>query len=180
VTNRSLAARRAARRAFSYFELLVVLALLVVLIAAVAVPSYRSFSAGRAARAAAATLAEDLALLQRSAQNGNSEEGAALVVTSLNPFAYAGYRGRPAAVDPRSTLGSVIVERTFPGVQLTGGPINVTTPLLFASNGSAQYLTAGNIASQHQAIALQLAPAADAANVSTVQIDLFTGSVRSP
>ena len=167
-------------RGVSYLELLSALALLAILLAAVIIPSYRTFSAQRAAREAAITLAEDIALLQRSAQNGSYAEGSSLVVNSVDPLSYVGYHGRPSDVDPASKLGAPIVTRTFQGVALAGGPINGSTPLLFASNGSAQYVASGSIANQHQVIAVTLAPSGGASRIATVELNLYTGAVNIP
>lgn len=169
-----------AARGVTYFELLTVLALLVLLAGAIVVPDYRAFAAHRAARHAASTLAEDLALLQRSAQNSTGARGSSLIIVSSDPLSYDCYRGRPPDVDPSATLGDLLIERVFPGVRLLGGPINPATPLLFASNGSAQYLAGHVVADQHQTIEFALAPSADPERVQTVELNLFTGSVSQP
>lgn len=165
------------RRGISLIELLTVAGLIVVLAGMMAVPAYRAFSAARAAHGAAVTLAEDLSVLENSAHNGSFQQGATLEIESIEPFSYACYRGRPSAIDPQSTLGPLIVQRSFPGVRLSGGPLNQSTPLLFASNGSAQYADAGHIAPQHQSIDLVLTSSADARRSATTRLDLFTGAV---
>lgn len=166
-------------RGTSYLEALIILALILVLVGAVVVPAYRSYSASRASRDAATTLAEDIALLERAAQNGRFNEGSSLIIVSENPFIYQCYDGRPSYVDPNSKLESLIVERSFPGVVLTGGPINSSTPLLFASNGSAQYAASGAIAPQHQIVEFSLTQKGGG-KIAKVDLDLFTGSVTTP
>lgn len=140
----------------------------------------RDYQHGRAAADAAQTLAQDLALLERVAQNGGANDGATLKIVSTSPLVYDCYYGRPHAIDPNSALGPAIVHRSFDDVALTGGPIDAKTPLLFASNGSAQYVLAGAWADQHQTIALTLAPMSDAARVSSVDLNLFTGAIALP
>ncbi|MDQ6781378.1 MAG: hypothetical protein M3Z37_09545 [Candidatus Eremiobacteraeota bacterium] len=166
-----------ARRGTTLVELLTVVGLVALLAALVALPGYRAFSAARAAGGAATTLAEDLGMLESSAHNGSFQQGATLEIESIEPFAYSCYRGRPRTLDPQSTLGPLIVQRSFPGVRLSGGPLNVSTPLLFASNGSAQYASAGHIAPQHQTIAVVLTASADPTRTVTTRLDLFTGAV---
>lgn len=164
----------------TYFELLAVLALLALLAGLAVVPSYRAFAAARSAHEAALTLAQDLQLLERTAQNGSFFEGSSLIVNSADPLSYTCYRGRPSSVDPRSKLAGIIVERRFEGVRLIGGPIDTSTPLLFASNGSAQYLANGTIATQHQVIAFALTPSADPSRLAQVLLNLYTGAISTP
>jgi type II secretory pathway pseudopilin PulG len=167
------------RRGISYIESMVVLAVIAVMLGAVVLPAYRSYSASRAPSDAAAALAEDLALLSRTAQNGEPNEGASLLIVSTDPLHYRGYRGRPVGIDPNSALGALVVERTFPGVVLAGGPISVTTPLLFASNGSAQYVSHGLVAGQHATVEFSLGHG-PGGKPALVDLNLFTGSVTVP
>ena len=166
------------RRGISYFELLVVLAIVIVLAGVVVVPAYRSYASSRAPADAAATLAEDLSLLERTAQNGKPNEGSSLIVVSASPLIYRCHRGRPANIDPNSSLGAMLVERRFPQVILAGGPIGVSTPLLFASNGSAQYQSGGAVAGQHAAVVFVLAPTSGR-KTALVTLDLFTGAIAT-
>lgn len=167
------------QRGTTFIEMFVVIAIIAVLTGLVIVPAYRNYTAARAPSDAAQTLAEDLALLERTAQNGHANEGASLIVVSANPFAYRCHRGRPSSVDPNSALGALLVERNFPDVSLEGGPIDTSTPLLFASNGSAQYVSSGIIASQHATITFSLAPRRGS-RVAHVDLNLFTGAVSVP
>jgi Tfp pilus assembly protein PilE len=157
-------------------EIMVVCALIAVLSFAIAVPAYRSYALARASTNAASVLASDVGLLSRSAQNARLDQGASLVVTSLDPFSYQGWIGRPAQLDPNSALSDLVVQRTFPGVALTAGPIDTSTPLLFANNGSAQYFAHGVLASQHQIVRFVLESTAGHRTTS-VGVDLFTGAI---
>jgi|GEM_PF-1393435 len=165
---------------FTLLETLAVAAVIVVLAAIAVLPAYRSYQASRAAGDAAQTLAQDLSLAERVAQNGGPYQGATLYVLSASPFSYEVRRGRPAQLDPRSSLGDVVVRRSFAGVGLSGGPIDGQTPLLFADNGSAQFRAGGAWPDQHQTIELQLSPADHAENVVRVDLDLFSGAVSLP
>lgn len=167
------------QRGATFIELFVVIAIVMVLTGLVVVPAYRSYIAARAPSDAAQVLAEDLALLERAAQNGHPHEGASLIIVSADPFAYRCHRGRPSSVDPNSALGAVLVERRFPNVALTSGPISVSTPLLFASNGSAQYVSGGVVASQHATIAFSLGQR-HGSRMALVDLNLFTGAVSVP
>ena len=168
-------------RGATLIEIIVALAIAVLIALTVAIPTYLLVSRGRAARDAADALAQDLALLERSAQNGVAMQGATLEIDSTSPLIYSCYHGRPANLDPNTTLGTLIVQRTFTGVSLTTGSINSETPLLFASNGSAQYFDGTRWVDQHgQPIAFKLAPDADPTHPVTVTLDLFTGEVTSP
>ncbi len=150
-----------------------------VLAALVVMPTYRAYVGARAPTDAATTLAEDIALLERAAQNGIAGDGSSLVIVSDNPFAYRCYHGRPSSSDPDSALGSLIVERRFTGVTLEPGPISESSPLLFASNGSAQYVSGGTVANQHATIEFVLAQSPGTRN-ARVDLNLFTGSVTRP
>jgi prepilin-type N-terminal cleavage/methylation domain-containing protein len=168
-------------RGATLIEIIVALAIAAIIALTVAIPTYMMTSHARAARDAADALAQDLALLERSAQNGVGMQGATLEIESTSPLIYSCYHGRPADLDPNTTLGTLIVQRTFAGVSLATGPINLETPLLFASNGSAQYFDGTRWVDQHgQPIAFTLAPDADPSHPVTVTLDLFTGEVSAP
>jgi len=167
------------QRGVTLVELFVVIAIITVLTGLVVVPAYRSYIAARGPSDAAQVLAEDLALLKRAAQNGHSNEGASLIIVSSDPLVYRCHRGRPSSVDPNSALGAVLVERRFPDVTLEEGPIGVSTPLLFASNGSAQYVSGGVPASQHATIAFALGQR-HGGRIAHVDLNLFTGAVSVP
>ena len=164
------------QRGISFLEMLVVVAIITLLAGAMFVLDYRGYSASRTSADAAATLAEDLALLERTAQNSLPNQGSSLVIVSTDPLAYRCYRGRPSSVDPNSALGALLIERRFPQVALTGGPIDTSTPLLFAGNGSAQYVSSGVLADQHTTIALVLT-ARPGGRISKVELNLFTGAI---
>jgi prepilin-type N-terminal cleavage/methylation domain-containing protein len=171
---------RALARGFTLLEMLVTVSILMIAGALILVTPFRAYMHARAASDAASTLAQDLALLERVAQNGGVNDGATLKIVSTNPLVYDCYYGRPNSIDPNSALGPVIFHRSFDDVALTAGPIDTSTPLLFASNGSAQYVSAGTWADQHQTIRMTLTASADATRESTVDLDLFTGSISLP
>jgi len=161
-------------------ELLVAISILLIAASLALITPFRAYMHARSAGDATSTLAQDLALLERVAQNGGADDGATLKVLSTNPLVYECYYGRPTSIDPRSALGPLIVHRSYDDLALTGGPIDASTPLLFASNGSAQYVSAGIWADQHQTIALTITPSDDPARAGVVDIDLFTGAISLP
>ena len=167
-------------RGFTLLELIAVVSILAIAAALVLITPFRDYAHARAASDAAATLAQDLALLERVAQNGGANDGSTLEIISANPLVYECHYGRPNALDPTSALGPTIVRRSFDDVALSGGPIDVHTPLLFASNGSAQYVTGGLWVDQHQTIELRLTPLRDAPRLANVDVNLFTGAISLP
>jgi type II secretory pathway pseudopilin PulG len=170
----------AAQRAATLLEVLTVAGIIAVVALFIGIPSYASYARERQARDAASTLAQDLALLERSAQNDEGA-GATLEIDSASPFAYSCYHGRPSNLDPRTTLGGLIVQRSFPGVTLGYGPIGKNTPLLFASNGSAQYFDGVHWVDQHgPPIAFTLTPASYQSGAAAVTLDMFTGEISGP
>jgi prepilin-type N-terminal cleavage/methylation domain-containing protein len=167
-------------RGMTLLEMLAVVAMLAVASALFLITPFRSYMHARAARDAATTMAQDIAWLERIAQNGGVNDGATLQIDSINPLVYDCYYGRPNALDPNSTLGPLIVHRSFDDVALGAGPIDTSTPLLFADNGSIQYVSAGQWADQHQNVDLTLTPANDPSDIASVHLDLFTGAVATP
>jgi type II secretory pathway pseudopilin PulG len=161
-------------------EMLTVVAILAVASALFLITPFRSYVHARAARDAAKTMAQDIAWLERIAQNGGVNDGATLQIDSIDPLIYDCYYGRPNVLDPNSTLGPLIVHRSFDDVTLSSGPIDTSTPLLFADNGSVQYLSAGVWADQHQTVELTLTPSNDRTRTASVNLDLFTGGVAVP
>jgi hypothetical protein len=162
-------------------EILVALAIAALFTIGVVIPTFTMYARARAARDAADALAQDIALLERSAQNGVTMQGATLEIDSTSPFAYSCYHGRPANLDPNTKLGALIVQRTFAEVSLGSGPINAATPLLFASNGSAQYFDGTRWVDQHgPPLAFTLTPVSDPAHPVAVTLNLFTGEVSAP
>jgi type II secretory pathway pseudopilin PulG len=169
------------QRAATLIEVIVALSVVVLIALTIAIPTYALYSRARVARDAADALAQDLALLERSAQNGVAMQGATLEIDSASPLRYSCYRGRPSNLDPNTQLGTLILQRTFAGVSLGDGPINLSTPLLFASNGSAQYFDGTQWVDQHRPpIAFTLAPTADLTHPVAVTLDMFTGEVTAP
>ena len=168
------------KRGLTLLEMLTVVAMLAMASTLFLITPFRSYMHARAARDAATTMAQDIAWLERIAQNGGVNDGATLQVDSINPLVYDCYYGRPNALDPNSTLGPLIVHRSFDDVALIAGPIDASTPLLFADNGSVQYVSAGLWADQHQTVDLTLAPSNDPSQTTNLQLDLFTGGVARP
>jgi Tfp pilus assembly protein PilE len=168
-------------RGTTLIEIIIALAIAVIFTIAVVIPTFMMYARARAARDAADALAQDIALLERSAQNGVKMQGATLEIDSLSPFVYSCYHGRPANLDPKTTLGALIVQRTFADVTLESGPINASTPLLFASNGSGQYFDGTRWVDQHgPPVAFTLSLATDPTHPVVVTLDLFTGEVSAP
>lgn len=168
------------KRGMTLLEMLTVVAMLAVASALFLITPFRSYMHARAARDAATTMAQDIAWLERIAQNGGVNDGATLQIDSIDPLVYDCYYGRPNALDPNSTLGPLIVHRSFDDVALSAGPIDASTPLLFADNGSIQYVSAGLWADQHQTVELTLTPSNDPTRTANVHLDLFTGGVMAP
>lgn len=171
----------ARQRAATLLEVLAVAGIIALVAVFVGIPPYATYARERQARDAADTLAQDLALLERSAQNGEGA-GATLEIDSVSPFAYSCYHGRPSDLDPRTALGALIVQRSFPGVSLGYGPINPQTPLLFASNGSAQYFDGTHWVDQHgPPIAFRLMPPGSGdSHMLSVTLNMFTGEITAP
>jgi Tfp pilus assembly protein PilE len=168
-------------RGVTLIEVIVAIAIAIIFVIAVVIPTFAMYARARAARDAADALAQDIALLERSAQNGVTMQGATLEIDSSSPFIYSCYHGRPANLDPKTKLGALIVQRTFADVTLESGAINASTPLLFASNGSAQYFDGTRWVDQHgPPIAFTLTLAADPSHPVAVTLDLFTGEVSAP
>ncbi len=168
------------QRAATVLELLTVIGIITLVVAFIAIPRYADYARERQARDAADTLSQDIALLERSAQNDEGA-GATLEIDSTSPFAYSCYHGRPTSLDPRTSLGGLIVQRTFPNVVLDNGPINAQTPLLFASNGSAQYFDGTKWVDQHgPPISFALAPITGQTSSVAVTLDMFTGEITTP
>jgi prepilin-type N-terminal cleavage/methylation domain-containing protein len=167
-------------RGVTLLEVLVGTALLAFVASLAVVPAYFGYLRARAASDSAATLAQDLSLLERAAQNAGPNVGATLTIISADPLVYEGRYGRPNQLDPNSMLGDLIVRRSFDHVALAAGTISTTTPLLFASNGSAQFVQAGMWSDQHQAVDIALVPSGDTPRSATVEVNLFTGAISTP
>lgn len=170
-----------ASRGATLMEIIVAVSIATIITLAIAFPTYMLVSRARAARDAADVLAQDIALLERSAQNGVDMQGATLEIDSTSPLSYSCFHGRPTDLDPKTALGTLIVKRTFADVSLRDGPINVATPLLFASNGSAQYFDGTRWIDQHgPPIAITMSPVTDPTHPVVVTLNLFTGEVMAP
>ncbi|HXM17782.1 MAG TPA: type II secretion system protein [Candidatus Tumulicola sp.] len=168
------------RRALTLLEVLVVAAIIGLAASLAVVPAYLDYSRARAASDAATTLAQDLSLIERAAQNAGPNVGGTLEIISADPLVYECRYGRPNEIDPNSMLGDLIVRRSFDHVALAQGVISSTTPLLFASNGSAQFVQAGEWSDQHQTIELTLVASGDSSRAARVDVNLFTGAIAQP
>jgi hypothetical protein len=158
-------------------EVLIVCALLIMLAALAVVPNYRAYERHRAASDAALRLAADIALLERTAQNDGLYGGATLRIVSAQPLSYAGYRGRPQELNVAWQQGPLLLQREFAGVELAPGAVTASGALLFARNGSAQFVARGSWVNQHQTIELVVASAEDAQRTAVVELNLFTGAL---
>lgn len=166
-----------ARRAFTVPEMMVVVSIVALLTALAIVPAYTKYQHERQAADAARQLAQDIGYLERFAQDSAPYEGATIVVQTLDPFAYACYAGRPTGLDAESYLRGILIQRTYPDVVLLPGALSRTSPLLFARNGSVQYIAGGKWADQHQPIAIDVISRGDASVSAVVGLNLFTGAV---
>ena len=165
------------RRAFTTVELMLVCAIFALLVALLVIPSYDRYRRARQADDAAIQLAADIAYLERYAENSDPFEGATIEVESKDPLRYTGYRGRPTSLDPQSRIRGVLFVRSYPEAALSAGPLARDSPLLFAHNGSIQYVAGGRWADQHVPVDIVLQSVDDRARLSTVMLDPFTGAV---
>src|SRR5262249_54523889 len=115
-----LRGRPSSVRGMTLLELLVAMSILLIAASLALITPFRAYMHARSAADAASTLAQDVALLERVAQNGGANDGATLEVLSTNPLVYECYYGRPNSIDPRSALGPLIVHRSYDDVALTG------------------------------------------------------------
>lgn len=158
-------------------ESMVVLALFGILLTMAIPPTLRDYARSRSARDASARVAQDIALLERVAQDGGAHAGATLIITSPQPLNYACYRGRPAADAPGWRLGDLIVQRSFPDVSLAAGSVGQAGALLFARNGSVQVKEGDVWVDQHQTLTITLVSGDQPAASANVDLNLFTGGV---
>jgi Tfp pilus assembly protein PilE len=173
------AGRRGAR-AFTMVELIVSCAVLTVLALVVVMPRYVEYARARQVDDAASTLSQDIAYLERFAQNSEPYEGATIEVGSVDPLTYTCYSGRPTRIDPQSHIRDVLFSRSFPDVALDASPLRPDTPFLFAHNGSIQYVQHGQWADQHVAVTIELRSRTDRTRTAAVSLDPFTGGVTTP
>lgn len=165
------------QRAFSLLELMVACGVLAVLAALLVIPAYVGYARAREVDDASAVLAADIAYLERFAQDSAPFEGATIEVQSEDPLRYTCYSGRPSSMDPQSYIRGVLFKRTFDNVQLVAGPLHRESPLLFARNGSVQYVAGGQWADQHVPVTIVFRSRIDPSRTSDVTLDPFTGAV---
>jgi Tfp pilus assembly protein PilE len=164
-------------RAYTVLELMVVAGLFALLAAMLVIPAYVKYSRAREAGDAAAILAQDISYLERFAQDSAPYEGATIEVETNDPLAYTCYSGRPSGMDPQSYLRTVLYTRRFPDVALTPGALGRSSPLLFARNGSVQYVAQDAWADQHSPVSIELVSRLDRSIATTVYLSPFTGGV---
>jgi Tfp pilus assembly protein PilE len=166
-------------RGASLIEVLVVCAIAAVLASLVVIPAYDRFARARAVDDAAEILAQDVGLLERFAQNSAPFEGATIEVESEDPLQYSAYSGRPRQMDPQSHIVALLFERRFSDVRLIPGALGRNSAMLFARNGSVQYIAGGQWADQHNPVLILLQSTADTGRQAVISIDPFSGSVSA-
>lgn len=159
---------------------MVVCAIIAVLASVLVVPRYVEYARARQVDDAAAVLAQDIAYVERFAENSGPFEGATIEVRTENPLAYTCYSGRPQGIDPQSQIRSVLLSRSFPDVSLVPGALQRYHPFLFAHNGSVQFIAQHQWADQHQQVTIELRSRVEQGRVSLVHLDPFTGAVSAP
>jgi len=167
-------------RGHSLVELLVVCAVLLGLAALFIFPQYVEYARARQVDDAANVLAQDIGYLERFAQNSEPFEGATIEVKSDDPLAYTCYSGRPSSLDPQWHIRTVLFERSFPDVALVPGALGRNSPLLFAHNGSVQYVQHELWADQHTPVAVELRSKVEHGRTADVDLNPFTGAVAVP
>jgi len=167
-------------RAFTTLELLVACAILTVLALVALLPRYVEYARARQVGDAASILSQDIAYLERFAQNSEPFEGATIEIDSADPLEYTCYSGRPSRLDPLSHIRSALFVRSFPDVAFASGPLHRGSPFLFAHNGSIQYADHGQWADQHLVVTIELRSRVDKSRTSDVIVNPFTGGITTP
>jgi prepilin-type N-terminal cleavage/methylation domain-containing protein len=165
------------QRGFSLFELLASCAIVAILASLLVIPSYVKYAQARQIDDASAILAQDIGYLERFAQDSDPLEGATIEVQSDDPLRYTCYSGRPSLMDPQSRIRDVLIVRDFPDVRIVPGALSHASPLLFARNGSIQYVADGQWNDQHQTFSIELQSKVEAGRTSYLTVDPFTGGV---
>lgn len=166
-------------RGYTVSELLIVCAILTVLACAMLIPQYDQYARTREVDDAGATLAQDIAFLERFAQNSEPYEGATIEVQSDDPLQYICYSGRPSGLDPQSHIRAELLTRSFGDVALSPGALSRNSPLLFAHNGSVQYVTGNQWTDQHVPVTISLRSRVDRSRSASVSLNPFTGAVSA-
>lgn len=161
-------------------ELVVSCAVLAILALVVVVPRYVEYARARQVDDAATVLSQDIAYLERFAQNSEPFEGATIEIGSADPLTYTCYSGRPSRLDPQSHIRDALFSRSFPDVALDASPLRPESPFLFAHNGSIQYEQHGQWADQHVAVTIEMRSRTERTRTAAVSVDPFTGAVTTP
>ena len=167
------------RSGYTTVELMLACALLALMIGLVVIPAYTEYRHGREVDDAATLLAADIAYLERYAENSDPYEGATIEVESGDPLRYTCYSGRPTSLDPQSHIRAVLFVRSYQETAIAGGPLSRNTPLLFAHNGSVQYIDGGQWADQHTAVTFMLRSLSERGRTAEVTLDPFTGAASA-
>jgi prepilin-type N-terminal cleavage/methylation domain-containing protein len=168
-----------ARRGFSLFEMLASCAVIAVLASLLVIPSYIRYTKAREVDDASSILAQDIGYLERFAQDSDPLEGATIEVQSDDPLRYTCYSGRPSLMDPQSHIRDVLIVRDFPNVRIEPGALDHASPLLFARNGSLQYVSGGDWNDQHEAFSIELQSRVEPGRTASLSVDPFTGGVSA-
>ncbi|HEY7993551.1 MAG TPA: prepilin-type N-terminal cleavage/methylation domain-containing protein [Candidatus Eremiobacteraceae bacterium] len=167
-------------RAFTMIELLVACAILTVLALVALLPRYLEYTRARQVGDSVSILSQDVAYLERFAQNSEPFEGATIEIDSADPLKYTCYSGRPSSLDPLSHIRTALFVRSFPDVALMSGPLGHSSPFLFAHNGSIQYPDDGQWADQHLVVTIELRSRVDRSRTGDVVVNPFTGGISTP
>ena len=167
-------------KGYTLIELVIVCATLGVIALLTVLPRYVEYSRARQTGDAASILSQDIAYLERFAQNSEPFEGATIEIDSADPLKYTCYSGRPSVLDSQSHIRAKLFVRAFPDVALGSGPLRRGSPFLFAHNGSIQYVDHGQWADQHQIVTIELRSRVDEKRSAGVTVNPFTGGVAAP
>ena len=165
---------------YTTIELVVACAILTIIAMLAVLPRYVEYSRARQTGDAASILSQDIGYLERFAENSEPFEGATIEIDSADPLKYTCYSGRPSGLDPQSHIRAALFVRSFADVALGSGPLRRGSPLLFAHNGSIQYLDHGQWADQHQIVTIELRSRVDGKRLADVTVNLFTGGITTP
>jgi len=171
---------RSRRTGYTMIEVIAVCAILTALALLALLPRYSDYSRARQVTDAASVLSQDIAYLERFAENSEPYEGATIEIDSADPLKYTCYSGRPSGLDPMSHIRATLFVRSYDDVALASGPLRHENPFLFAHNGSIQYIDHQQWADQHQLVTIELRSRVDRSRIADVTLDPFTGGLTTP